>query len=297
MPEDSFWHVDVRDLPVHPDSQDWVESIGKDDPLQAGFGADLVGGAPFGIPYRVVDADQPVVPVNFRFFLDSDPGPYPIPPDAPIEGGDADERRVVVLQRDTCLLYEISDADPQANGSWRGSAGAVFDLGSNLLRGPGRLSADDAGLPILPALVRYEEVALNLVGHALRFTAPTTRGEAQWPARNFTSSATSDLLPPMGAWFRLKERVDENDFSPGVRPIVRALKRHGMILADHGPAWSISGVPSEHWDEDDLAELSDLTGNDFEAVDVSSLIVAPDSGEVPVPDSGGVLVPGGPGPS
>jgi len=285
MPQDSYWHADVRDLPVHPRSDDWVERIGDDEPLRAGFGSGVDGPSGAGIPFTVVPFDQAMVPVSFRFFLDSDPGPYPVPMDAPVEGGELSDgdRRVIVLQEGTCRLYEMFDAHAQGDGSWEAGTGAVFDLESNAMRPEGDLSADDAGLPILPALVRYEEAALGLVGHALRFTAPNTRGEALWPARSFTSSAGNPNLPPMGAWFRLEADVDPAAFSPAVRPIVEALQRHGMILADAGDPWTISGVPSEHWDDAALLELGVLTGEDFEAVDVSSLIVDADSGEVASP--------------
>jgi len=278
MPADSYWHADVSGLPVMPDSDAWIARMGAGDPLLPRFGAGSATGAPLGVPVTVVGYGQPLVPVSFRFFLDSDPGPYPVPPDAAV--GTLDHR-VIVLSRDTCTAYEMREAALRSNGSsWRADSGAVFDLGSNALRRAGLFSADDAGLPILPGLVRYEEVALGIVGHALRFSTPMVRRDALWPARNSPSAASTADLPPMGAWLRLKPSVSPADFSPGARPIVEALQHHGMILADVGEPWALSGVPHEQWDDAALAELGQLVGDDFEVVDVRSLMVAADSGAV-----------------
>ena len=217
-----------------------------------------------------------------EYWDESDPGPYPIPDDAPIEGGPQSDgdRHVLVVERDSCILYEVYAAYPQADGSWEAGSGAVWDLRSNDLHPDTWTSADAAGLPILPGLVRYEEVEAGRVGHAIRFTAPRTRRQYLWPARHFASSSTAIELPPMGAWFRLKSTVDPADFSPQTRPIVVALQTHGMILADNGSPWYLSGAPDERWNNDVLRELLTLRGSDFEAVDTSSLIVDPDSGEV-----------------
>lgn len=285
MPADSYWHADVSGLPVHPRSDAWVASIGAGEPVHPDYGSGSWQGAPIGIPYTVVGGDPPGVPVSFLYAGESDPGPYPIPEDPPIEGGpDSDgDRHVLVVDRDACILYELYAAYPEGDGSWSAGSGAVFDLASNAFRPDGWTSADAAGLPILPGLVRFEEVALRDVRHAIRFTAPRTQRGYVWPARHFASSDPDPDLPPMGAWFRLKASIDPAGFSAQTRPIVEALQRHGMILADNGSPWFLSGVPDERWDDDVLRELRTLRGADFEAVDTSALIVDPDSGAVAQP--------------
>jgi hypothetical protein len=259
-----------------------VASIGATRTLKADFGSGTWDGGPIGIPYTTVVAGQPGVDVSFEYDDESDPGPYPIPEDPPIEGGpDADgDRHVLVVDRDDCRLYELFSAYPQTDGSWEAGSGAIFDLDSNAMRPAGWTSADAAGLPILPGLVRYDEVAAGRILHAIRFTAPQTQRAYVWPARHFASSSTDPDLPPMGTWFRLKPDVDPTTFSDQTRPIVAALKRYGMILADNGSPWYLSGVPDERWDNDVLRELARLEGTDFEAVDTSSLIVDPDSGQI-----------------
>jgi hypothetical protein len=281
MPADNYWHAKVDALPVHPRSAAWVAAIGLGEDVHADFGSGLWDGGPIGIPYVTVGGDQPDVDITFDYDDESDPGPYPIPADAPIEGGpDADgDRHILVVDRDNCILSEVFYAWPQPDGSWEAGSGAVFDLRSNDLRPAGWTSADAAGLPILPGLVRYDEVAAGRIMHALRFTAPVTQRAYVWPARHFASTNTSPDVPPMGAWFRLKASVDPNDFSAQARPIVVAMKTYGIILADNGSPWYVSGVPDERWDNDALHELDVLTGADFEAVDTSSLIVDPDSGQ------------------
>jgi hypothetical protein len=188
---------------------------------------------------------------------------------------------VLVVDRDTCTLYELFDAHPEPDGSWSAGSGAIFDLLGHGLRPDGWTSADAAGLPILPGLVRYEEVASGLVAHAIRFTAPSTQRAYVWPARHYASSSTDPDLPPMGAWFRLKPSVDPANFSAQTRPIVRALQRYGMILADNGSPWFLSGAPDPRWDNDTLRELRTLRGADFEAIDTSTLPIDPDSARIP----------------
>ncbi len=285
MPVDSYWHASVWDLPVHPRSDAWVASIGADAPVHPDFGSGLWQGGPIGIPYTTVGSETPGVEVSFLYAEESDPGPYPIPEDAPIEGGpDATgDRHVLVVDRDACLLYELFDAHPQPDGSWSAGSGAVFDLLGYTLRPETWTSADAAGLPILPGLVRYDEVETGIVQHAIRFTAPQTQRAYLWPARHFASSSSDPDLPPMGAWFRLKRSIDPADFSPQTRPVVRALQHYGMILADNGSPWFLSGAPDPRWDNDVLRELRDLRGADFEAVDASGLMVDPDSGRVRQP--------------
>lgn len=287
FPADNIWNTPVDALPLDLNSDDYVETIGADAPVHPDFGSGdwpPGSGSPIGIPYVDVPGDQPAVPITFVDYGDeSDPGPYPIPPDAPIEGGangDGD-RHVLVLDRDDCVLYELFDAHPQDGGAWwEAGSGAIFDLGSHALRPAGWTSADAAGLPILPGLVRYDEIADGAIHHALRFTAPQTREEYVWPARHFASDLTAERYPPMGQRFRLRADFDTSSYSPHVQVILRALKTYGMVLADNGSPWYLSGVPDERWDNDILRELRDVRGSDFEAVDVSRLMLEPDSGQV-----------------
>jgi hypothetical protein len=218
--------------------------------------------------------------------LESDPGPYPIPKDAPIEGGPeaTGDRHVIVVQEDVCTLYELYKAAPNADGSWNASSGARFDLRNNDLRPERWTSADGAGLPILPGLVRYEEVEAGEIAHALRFTAPQTRKAYTWPARHFASQVSDPGLPPMGQRFRLKASVDISGFSRANQVNLRALQTYGMILADNGSPWFLSGAPHYAWNNDELNdELRRLKGSDFEAVDVSSLMRDPDSAQTVAP--------------
>jgi hypothetical protein len=221
------------------------------------------------------------MPVSFEYADESDPGPYPVPPDAPVEGGPATtgDRHVLIVDRDRCTLYELYAAYPQLDGSWRAGSGAVFDLRSNALRPATWTSADAAGLPILPGLVRYEEVAAGAIRHAVRFTASRTQRAYVWPARHYASSSTDPTRPPMGQRFRLKAGFDVSPFPARVQVILNALKTYGLILADNGSSWFISGVPDERWDNDELRALNQVHGHDFEAVDGTSLMVSPDSGQ------------------
>ncbi len=281
FPADNIWNRPVDGLPVHDNSAAYVNTIGAAAHVHADFGAGLWEGGPIGIPYVDVPGTQPPVDVAFDYAGESDPGPYPIPPDAPIEGGPASDgdRHVLVVERDGCILYELFYAWPQPDGSWEAGSGAVFDLGSHALRPAGWTSADAAGLPILPGLVRYEEVAAGEIRHALRFTAPQTQDGYVWPARHEASNLQGDQYPPMGQRFRLRTDFDLSTFSPEVQVILQALKTYGMMLADNGSAWYISGAPDERWDNDALHELHQVHGADFEAVDVSALMVGPDSGQ------------------
>ena len=286
FPADNIWNVPVDALPLDGNSSAYVATIGADDYVHADFGSGTWDGGPIGIPYVDAPSTQPKVPVTFYYADESDPGPYPIPPDAPIEGGadSTGDRHVLVLERDNCILYELYDAWPQDGGSsWTAGSGAIFDLNSHALRPDGWTSADAAGLPILPGLVRYDEVAAGEIRHAIRFTAPQTRDAHIWPARHDASYLTEMQYPPMGQRFRLKSTFDISGFSPEVQVILQALKTYGMILADNGAAWYISGVPDERWDNDALHELHAVRGSDFEAVDVSSLMVDPDLGRAQSP--------------
>jgi hypothetical protein len=280
LPADNVWNTPVDTLPVDSRSASYITTIGSGTGLHPDFGSGLWDGGPIGIPYNIVTGTQAKVPVRFDYSDESDPGPYPIPADPLIEGGPAStgDRHILLLDRDSCILYEIFSAYPES-GRWVAGSGAVFDLRSTALRPPGWTSADAAGLPILPGLVRYDEVASGEIHHALRFTVPRTRRAYLWPARHYASTLTGLQYPPMGQRFRLKAGFDLSGFSPETQVILSAIKKYGMILADNGGAWYISGVPDERWDNDVLvAELGRVKGSDFEAVDESSLMLSPDSG-------------------
>ena len=278
FPADNVWHADVSALPVHARSAAWRSSVGLGAGLKADFGSGLWDGGRIGIPWTTVDGGQARVPVSFYYPDESDPGPYPIPADAPVEHGS--DHHVLVVDRADCELYEVFDARRRPDGGWDAGSGARWDLRSNSLRPAGWTSADAAGLPILAGLVRYEEVAAGRIDHAIRFTAPRTQRSALWPARHVASSSTDPDLPPMGAWFRLRADYDTSRMHPQARVIAEALKTHGMILADTGSSWYLSGAPDERWDNDGLRDLLEITGADLSAVDASSLMVHPDSAQV-----------------
>jgi hypothetical protein len=282
FPADNIWNTRVDTLPLDANSQTYVNTIGPNRGLHTDFGAGEWDGGPIGIPFTVVRGDQARAPITFGYAGESDPGPYPIPPNPPIEGGPASngDRHVLVVDRDNCVLYETWDSWPTPDGSWYAGSGAIFDLRSHALRPDGWTSADAAGLPILPGLVRYDEVASGEIRHALRFTAPQTRRAYLWPARHFASSLTGGQYPPLGQRFRLKADFDITSFSAANQVILTALKRYGMFLADNGSAWFLSGVPDARWDDADLHRLQDnVHGSDFEAVDESALMIHPDSGQ------------------
>jgi hypothetical protein len=281
----NIWNVRSDRLPVDPNSTTYVQTVGPSDYVHADFGSGLWDGGPIGIPFVVVPGDQPKVPVSFDYDDESDPGPYPIPDNPPIEGGpDADgDRHILMLDADNHTLYELYYAWPNGDGTWSAGSGAIYDLTDNSLRPETWTSADAAGLPILPGLVRYDEVASGEIRHAIRFTVSQTRKAYVWPARHYASSLTGSQYPPMGQRFRLKATVDISGFPPQARVILQALKTYGMILADNGSDWYISGAPDERWDNEDLHTLHAITGADFEAVDSSSLMLDPDSGLTPAP--------------
>ena len=282
FPADSHWHAPVTGLPVHPNSEAYVASIGTDDGVKADFGSGTWEGGPIGIPITEVDPGQPEFQVTFDYADESDPGPYPIPADASIEGGPSSDgdRHVIALDRNRCRLYELFDATPNGDGSWHAGSGAAYDLRSNALRPAGWTSADAAGLPILPGLVRYEEVAAGRIDHAVRVTVPATQDAYVWPARHAASDSSDTALPPMGLRLRLRADVDLSGLAPQARVVAEAMRTYGVIVADNGSAWFLSGAPDERWDNDALRTLGSLTGADFEAVDTSPLMVDPDSGQV-----------------
>lgn len=268
FPPDNPWNQDISEFPVHPNSDAYIRSIGLDTGLHPDFGT-VWEGAPIGIPFITVRADQPKVPVSFYYEDESDPGPYPIPPDAPIEGGanSGGDRHVLVVDLDNNKLYEMFDAHPRSDGGWDAGSGAVFDLNSNALRPDGWTSADAAGLSIFAGLVRYDEVVeRGEITHALRFTASRTQRAYISPATHFASSNTDPDLPPMGLRVRLRADYDTSAFSPHVQTILRALKRYGMFVADNGSNWYITGAYNPNWNDEELSELSAVKGRDFEAV-------------------------------
>ena len=280
FPADNIWNTPVDTLPIDENSDLYVDTIGRDEPAHPDFGASWEG-MPIGIPYMVVDSSQAKGEVAFDYADESDQEPYPIPENPLIEGGpDGDgDRHILIVDKDSCTLYELFYALPRDDGTWMAGGGAIFDLTSNALRPDTWTSADAAGLPILPGLVRYDEVVAGEINHALRFTAPETRQAYVWPARHYASDLTDENYPPLGQRFRLKADFDISGFSPDVQVILTALKTYGMMLADNGSSWFISGASDERWDNDILSELKQLIGNDFEAVDVSSLRVDENSGE------------------
>jgi hypothetical protein len=269
FPRDNPWNQRVDRLPVVPDSARIVASIGLGAYVHPDFGAGRWEGAPIGIPYVTVSRHQRKVPVDFAYADESDRGRYPIPRDVPIEGGrGADgDRHVIVVDRARCRAYELFDAHPVAGGKrWRAGSGAIWNLRSNRLRPRNWTSADAAGLPILPGLARYEEVRRGSIDHALRFTAPRTRRAFVYPARHYASSSNDPGLPPMGLRVRLKASYDISGFPRQARVILSVLKRYGMILADNGSPWYVSGSPSHGWNDDDLHQLQRVHGDAFEVV-------------------------------
>ncbi|HUN90984.1 MAG TPA: hypothetical protein VMU33_02930 [Burkholderiaceae bacterium] len=284
FPADNAWNTDISSAPVDPNSDNLIASIGVSTGLHPDFGSGLYAGAPIGIPYVVVAGSQAPVAIHFVAYGDeSDPGPYPVPANAPIEGQPAaggsfgGDRHVIVIDRDANRLYEMDNAVPQADGSWNADAGAVFHLDSDAVRPtaqPGWTSADAAGLPIFPGLARYDEVAGGAIRHALRFTVAQTRKAYVPPANHEASTATSANLPPMGMRVRLKASYAiPSTFDPQVQVILQALKTYGMIVADNGSDWYISGAPDAGWNNDALvAQLGAVKGSDFEVVQMNGLV-------------------------
>jgi hypothetical protein len=264
----------VDRLPVHPSSDAIVRSIGSRETMHADFGSGRYAGGPIGIPFVAVKGDQPRVRVSFEYADESDRGRYPIPRRVPIEGGRSSDgdRHVIVVDRARCRLYELFAAYPRDGGArWSAGSGAVWNLRSNRLRPRGWTSADAAGLPILPGLARYDEVRAGRIDHALRFTASRTRRAFVYPARHFASDLTDPDLPAMGQRMRLKAGYPISSFPRQARVVLRALKRYGMILADNGSPWYVSGAPNPGWDNDQLHALHRVPVSAFEVVDTRRL--------------------------
>lgn len=276
FPADNPWNQDISALPVHPMSAAWIATMGATKGLHPDFGT-VWEGAPNGIPFVVVGSSQPMVDIDFVLYgSQSDPGPYPVPAMAPVEGGpDGDgDRHVLVIDHTRRMLYELYRAFPIDGGAyWEADSGAVWDLTSNELRPFGWTSADAAGLPIFPGLVRYDEAVLKgEIRHALRFTTSPTQKACILPATHWASSSLDPNHPPMGLRVRLKASVNISGYPAQVRPILTALKKYGMILADNGSDWYISGAPDPRWDDDQLSRIGGVKGSDFECVDTGPLI-------------------------
>ena len=248
---------------MHPRSDAMVQTIGATDTVHPDFGSGTYEGRPIGIPFQVVAQAQKRSRVTFEYASESDKGPYPIPAKPKIEGGG--DRHLLLVQRGRCRLFELFAAERRGS-AWHAGSGAIFNLRSNRLRPKGWTSADAAGLPILPGLVRQDEVARGEIKHALRFTVARTRNAFVFPARHFASDLTDPDLPAMGQRFRLKASVKIDDLPRQARVIATALKRYGMLVADNGSNWFISGAPDPGWDNDALRALKRLRGADFEAV-------------------------------
>jgi hypothetical protein len=275
FPANNIWNARVDSLPTHPMSDSWIDSIGRAEGFHMDFGSGKWDGGPIGIPHNVLSGSSVTkYTLDFYYPDESDAGPYPIPDAALIEY--SSDHHILVVDTDTCKLYEIYDASFDG-GNWSGGSGAIWDLNSNALRPERWTSADAAGLPILPGLMRYDEIVAGEIKHALRFTVEDTAGYI-WPARHLTSDA-QDKVPPMGARFRLKADYDISSFPREMQVILQAMKDYGIILADNGSNWFVTGAPDERWDNDMLHLLDVLTGADFEAVDTSALMVDPNSGE------------------
>ena len=274
FPADNPWNTDISEYPLHPDSESFIDSIGRNTNLHPDFGTEWEG-APIGIPFVTVDSSQPGVAISFEYDDESDPGPYPIPPDAPIEGGaESDgDRHVLVLESDNCILYELFAAYPLDGGSsWEAGSGAIFDLSSNELRPDRWTSADAAGLPVLPGLVRYDEVVeKGELNHALRFTVSESQAGYIAPATHAASNSTDPNLPPMGLRVRMKASYDCSAYSSEVQVICTALKRFGMFVADNGSNWYVSGAHDPRWSDENLGDLKQIPGDAFEVVDTGAI--------------------------
>lgn len=269
FPDDNPWNTPIDQEPVDPNSNQLIASIGLNEPFHPDFGANWNGG-PFGIPYVVVSGSQAKSTVTFDYADESDAVPYPIPANPPIENGG--DRHILMIDRDNWALYELYAAEKNGN-QWHAGSGATWQLDSNALRPLYWTSADAAGLPIFPGLVRYDEVQRGEIAHALRFTAERTRRAFVYPARHYASSDTSASLPPMGMRVRLKANVNISGYSASNQVILRALKKYGMLLADNGSNWFVSGAPDSRWNDDDLSELKNLHGRDFEVVKMGDITV------------------------
>jgi hypothetical protein len=281
FPADNVWNTPIADLPVNSNSAAWLTSMDAGSTnLHPDFGPSDDPSTPYGIPYTVVSPSQPEVPITFQYADESDPGPYPFSASTPIEGGQdaTGDRHAIMVNPSTCTLYELYDAQYSASGSTAGS-GAIWNLNSNALRPASWTSADAAGLPILPGLVRYDEVQSGVITHAIRMTAEATDTSYLWPARHEAGTSSNPNLPPMGARFRLKADFNISSYSPQAQVVLRAMQQYGLILADNGSNWYFGGTADDSWPSALVNELKQVPASAFEAVDESSLMVDPNSGQ------------------
>lgn len=283
LPADNALNTPIDAMPIHARSDAWKASMNSSGSLlHPDFGPSFGDiSIPYGMPYEVVGASRPKIPISFYYGGESDPGPYPLGPTTPIEGGfeSGGDRHGLMVDRDTCTLYETYDTHyVSPTGSWAGS-GAIWDMESNALRPAGWTSADAAGLPILPTILRFDEVEAGEVNHAIRFTAHATDQSYLWPARHHAGSAANPNLPPMGARFRLSADYDISGYSSRAQVVLRAMKKYGLILADNGSDWYFTGDSNQGWDSDLLDEFKGVPASQFEAVDASSQMISPDSGQ------------------
>jgi hypothetical protein len=281
FPSNNVWHADISKLPVNARSSAWLASMSASSTnLHPDFGPSG-GSMPYGIPYIVVPDSHPKVHVSFQYADESDPGPYPFGSDTPIEGGSnsSGDRHAIMIDKGTCVLYELYAAHYSSSGSTAGS-GAIWSLTSNELRPATWTSADAAGLPIFAGLVRLDEVKAGAVDHAIRVTAQQTDRLFIWPARHQAGAANNHNLPPMGARFRLKSSYDISHFSAYTQTILRAMKKYGLIVADNGSNWFFQGTAENGWPTSMLDELKSVPARAFDAVDESSIMISSDSGAV-----------------
>ena len=281
FPADNVWNTDISGLPVDPHSGAWLASMDSATTnLHPDFGPSGDPTNPYGMPYTVVSPSHSLVSVSFQYASESDPGPYPFGADTPIEGGQSatGDRHAIMVNPATCTLYELYDARYSPSGSTAGS-GAIWNLNSDALRPAGWTSADAAGLPILPGLLRYDEVQSGVITHAIRMTAQVTDTSYLWPARHEAGSSSDPNLPPMGARFRLKAGFDISGYSPQAQVVLRAMQHYGLILADNGSNWYFGGTADPNWPIGLVDELKTVPASAFEAVDESGLMVDPNSGQ------------------
>jgi len=289
FPSDNVWNADISTLPVHPRSAQWLSSMAA---ATTNLHPDF-GGPPYGFPFNVVDNTHPTVSVSFQYASESDPGPYPVGTDTSIENGS--DHHALIVNKNTCALYELF-ALAGSGSTWTAGSGAIFPLGSDALRPLGWTSADAAGLPIFPGLVRWDEVQAGAITHAIRFTAQQSDQSFLWPARHQAGTAANPSLPPMGARFRLKASYDISHFSGQAQVILRAMQHYGLILADNGSNWYFSGTEDANWPDTLLSELKTVPASQFDAIDESSLMVDPNSAAVST-GCGSATASSGPGPT
>ncbi len=284
FPANSWWHADVSKLPKHTRSAQWMQRMSSERNLHPDFGPSYgAQPAPYGIPITIVAGSHAKVPVQFQYASESDRIRYPLGPDTKVEGGQwtSGDRHTVVIDRDTCRLYETWATRKLPGNRWAAGSGATWNLNSNKLRPNGWTSADAAGLPILPGLLRYDEVAANKINHAIRFTTDVTDKRFLWPARHEAGSVNDQRYPPMGARFRLKASYP---IAPSLRSdtkaVLKAMKKYGLVLADNGSPWFFQGTADNRWPEGLLDQLKQVPASAFEAVDTSSLMISVNSMQV-----------------